>query len=569
MKRLIWSYPPILLFVWACIHLMGDLEYYENSGKHLGYEGWVFLNKDLGTLAISFLKEHYILFPTIILSLLSICISTYFWIRKNVLSQEIPKDWSWKKAGYLLAILLLCGIAIRGGFQKTMLRPSHSHLSNDTHFNNLVLNGIFTFFYEFNGGAIPKSQKLPLLKSISLVQNTLESLNIEFTNKAYPVLQKFKTPTRAVQKPNIVIILLESWSAKFTAPNSHQFVDGVEVAPYFNSLRKKSLSFNRGFATGGRTTNGLLATIVSSPDLPGTSIIHKASFSTGSIAVLLKKLGYKTHFITGSDLEFENMGTHVRNWGFDEIADKTSLERSGKYKSGIWGIDDQDSFNYLKEKLMTPTNVPNLFVYISISTHYPYKVPDPKWEVFTPKTKDFEYLNTYHYADASLGEFFQNVEGTEIGKNTLFIVLADHTHHRDLDFYEDRHIPILFHWEKKIPPQESNKIVSQLDILPSILDLIGYEKEFSSFGSSVFETKERGKYFSFGNLYGWIQDPYFYFQDSTSDAKGFLLPFPNTKFPSVDCKNENPICLPFLEYSKAYRNLSTELYSKNFLFPLQ
>ena len=43
-------------------HLVGDIVYFANANKHLGYEGFVFLNKDIFILIQSFIAEQPVAF---------------------------------------------------------------------------------------------------------------------------------------------------------------------------------------------------------------------------------------------------------------------------------------------------------------------------------------------------------------------------------------------------------------------------------------------------------------------------------------------------------------------------
>ena len=86
--------------------------------------------------------------------------------------------------------------------------------------------------------------------------------------------------------------------------------------------------------------------------------------------------------------------------GIDKIVDEKVIEKTGKYSKGIWGYDDADGLELFNEYLKRQSlDKPFVATYLTISTHYPYKVPDKKFEIFDSKTKDFEFLNTYHYAD--------------------------------------------------------------------------------------------------------------------------------------------------------------------------
>ena len=258
-------------------HLIGDIAYFANANKHLGYEGFVFLNKDMFTLVRSFFSEAPVLFilaGSFIIFYLVIAIYIY---KKKFRYEETNR----KPLSRVLEFgffLVLSVLLIRGGFQSTSLRPSHAIISNNGFINILGLNGVFTSFYDLSQTQIPDSKKIPLAEAILHVRENIQYEGAEFENLAFPILRKV-TAVNDKKPPNIVILLLESWTGKFVKPISKDgLVDGKEVTPSFNRLAEKGIFFKRFFATGGRTSNGLFATLTGLPDRPMMSVLHTQEY---------------------------------------------------------------------------------------------------------------------------------------------------------------------------------------------------------------------------------------------------------------------------------------------------
>ncbi|HMV46122.1 MAG TPA: sulfatase-like hydrolase/transferase, partial [Leptospiraceae bacterium] len=174
----------------------------------------------------------------------------------------------------LILILVLSVFLIRGGIQTTSLRPSHSIISDNNFINTLCLNGIFTSFSDMIQTQIPNSKKIPIEEAILHVRESIEYEGAEFVNPAYPILRK-SLKANSDKPPSIVLILLESWTGKFVKPISKDgLIDGKEVTPNFNKLIQEGVFFKRFFATGGRTSNGLFASLTGLPDRPMISVLH-------------------------------------------------------------------------------------------------------------------------------------------------------------------------------------------------------------------------------------------------------------------------------------------------------
>ena len=567
--QFLWAFLPNIFIVWIAMHLIGDTVYFANANKHLGYEGFVFLNKDIFVLIQSFFLEQPILFLIAILSI-TIYLSLAVYIYRNYFIYAETSRKPLSRGLELLLFLLISALLIRGGTQPTSLRPSHAIISNNGFINILGLNGVFTSYYDLSQTQIPNAKKVPFAESALFVRDAISYEGAEFVNPAFPILRKV-TAVNENNPPNLVIILLESWTGKFVKPISKDgLVDGIEVTPNFNRLSEKGVFFRRFFATGGRTSNGLIATLTGIPDRPMMSVLHtqEANARVSGIGKLLKQANYESLFMTGSDLSFENIEPHIKQWGFHKIVDERTIDKTKRFKKGVWGFDDEDGLTLFNEYLRAQNkDKPFLATYLTISTHYPYKVPDKKFEVFNSKTKDFAYLNTYHYADFAIGEFMRLAEKEAYFENTVFVFLADHTHHRDLNHYEDRNIPLLFYAPSKLKPEIRENIGSQIDLIPTLLGFVAKPILFSAMGKDLFAPSSKSfAYFCFGYLYGWIEEDHFYFQNLDATRPTVNFPLVEPFIDRQDC-NLSPECKLTERKTNAFLNLPIYLMEKNLVFP--
>ncbi len=567
--QFLWVFLPNILFVWALLHLVGDIVYFAHANKHLGYEGFVFLNKDIFVLVQSFFLEQPILFLLAVLFVIFYISLVIYLYRKEFYYEENTRK-PLSRALEVIILLLISVFLIRGGIQTTSLRPSHAIISNNGFINILGLNGVFTSYYDLSQTQIPNAKKISFAEAALHVRESISYEGAEFINPVYPILRKV-TAVNESNPPNLVIILLESWTGKFVKPISKNgLIDGIEVTPNFNRLAEKGVFFKRFFATGGRTSNGLIATLTGIPDRPMMSVLHtqEANARVSGLGKLLKQANYESLFMTGSDLSFENIEPHIKQWGFDTVVDERTIEKTKRFQKGVWGFDDGDGLELFNEYLRAQNkDKPFVATYLTISTHYPYKVPNKKFEVFDTNTKDFAFLNTYHYADFALGEFMRSAEKEAYFENTIFVFLADHTHHRDLNHYEDRNIPFLVYAPSRLKPEVRDTIGSQLDLIPTLLGFVAKPVLFSVMGKDLFAPNVKSfAYFCFGYLYGWIEEGHFYFQNL--DASRPTVNFP-LKEPFIDAENCNisPECKLTERKTNAFLNLPIYLMEKNLVFP--
>ena len=552
---------------WAIILQLsvGDIIYFENANKHIGYEGFAFIGKDLYILYFSAITEKPLQ-----------CFFGFFffavYVRQSILFYkkhfQLEKDYSKKFFIEIISITIFFLIGARGGIQTSGIRPSFALIADDPLLNAISINPLFTSAYELQKETLSNSKKMRFEESVLIARETIDYEGASFENPAFPILRKtipassgFKT------NPNIVILLLESWSAKYIGSESK--VNQKEVTPKFNQLIKEGIYFNRFFATGGRTSNGLLSTLTGIPDRYGQSVLHfqESNSRLGSLPKILQQANYSSIFMTGSDLNFENIKPHIKKWGFEKILDENNIKELGKYSRGIWGFDDGVGLPIFLEELdRLPKEKPFVAVYLTISTHHPYKVPDKKYEIFDSSIKDFEYLNTLHYSDSAISEFIESAKTKSFFKNTLFILLSDHTHHRFLNPYEDRNIPLLIYSPANLKPSLNSKIGTQLDIIPTILSYINKPILFSAYGKNLFSKSNRFSYFCFGNIAGWIDEENIHFVNLYSEVPpisfGFSEPFIDKKICNLDleCRKSERKMLSIL-------NSSILLMEKNLIFP--
>ena len=285
-----------------------------------------------------------------------------------------------------------------------------------------------------------------------------------------------------VTKPNVIMIVVESLGAKFIAPLGGQ----KDTTPHLNQLAEESLFFENIYATGTRTVRGLEAINLSLPPTPGYSVVkrpyHKNLFSLGNT---FTRNGYEPTFLYGGMGFFDNMNSFFRGNGFS-IVDQHDFQKHEITFKNAWGVCDEDLFAKAEKIMDSKTSrKPSLLFMLTTSNHRPFTYPDGKIDIKSGESR----AGAVKYTDYAIGKFLSNVKNKKWAKNTLFVIVADHsTEGRgqfDLEM-TDFHIPMWFYAPGKIRPQKISKLASQIDLLPSLIHLLGLKDQSPFFGRSIF-----------------------------------------------------------------------------------
>ncbi|MBP7184793.1 MAG: sulfatase-like hydrolase/transferase [Saprospiraceae bacterium] len=338
---------------------------------------------------------------------------------------------------------------------------------------------------------VPESRQMPLIASTSmnLIFSTQQRLltlpNNYDPTSACSIHQVCHVTNPAYKtKDNIVIIILESFGKEAVG----YFNDYECNTPFLDSLLNQSYVPKHTFANGLRSTQGITAIASGLPSIMEDPLMFSAYQSNNieGIGSYLSEVGYQSFFFHGANkgsMEFERFAKMA---GFNHYYDIDEYPNSKDY-DGSWGIWDYPYFQYIKNNIDTVTT-PFCAMFFSLTSHHPYKTEDwfeKKYPNLTP------FNRAMRYTDNALRNFFSEAKKSKWYDNTLFIILADHsglsTHSEYQNAYSRYEIPIaFFHPKRKM--SSPNEIVQQIDLLPTVLDIVGYPKPYFSFGKSIFDT---------------------------------------------------------------------------------
>lgn len=428
-----------------------------------------------------------------------------------------------------IAVIFETIIGIRGGFQ---LKPiSIITASRYCNANNvpLVLNSPFT---------IIKTLKQNPLEKVKYFKD--ENELIKLYNPVKNVKNVSHLPNvKHLEKLNIVIIILESFSKEHIGELNIQhstFNIQHSLTPFLDSLIRESLVFPNAFSNGRKSIEGIPAVLASMPSLMNSPYISSAYAGNkiASIATLLKEEGYSTAFYhggTNGTMGFDNFSKIA---GFDKYYGRTEYHNDKDF-DGSWGISDEPFLQYFARS-MDNTKQPFLTALFTLSSHHPYIVPAKHKGRFN---RGNPLQRTISYSDYALKEFFKTCSKMSWFDNTLFVITADHTSevinealNNRLGAYE---IPVIFYQHDSRLKGMNPNITQHIDIMPSILDYIGYTKPYFAFGNSIFQDSnitQNTKYKIHRFAINYLSDSYEIIDDNyvlQFDGKKYLGLYQRTK----------------------------------------
>lgn len=358
--------------------------------------------------------------------------------------------------------------------------------------NQLSLNGVYTLIKAYDQRNIIERdlggvnyQFGPLDEALESVRARILGANEEYIPGLYPLARRIKKPvTLSVSKPNIVIILMEGFSASYVGVLSP---DGVGCSPGFDELAQDGILFTNFYGHETRTHHGLVSTVGSFPSILGMFVTRRrGTESFYTLATLLKKYGYSTSFFYGYDQGFDNMGWFLKQGGVDRIIDQTEFP-SPRFRAE-WGVSDEDLFEKVNEVFSQQSpDTPFFSIVLTSSNHTPHEVPE-HFSAKHPEYSGDKLRAAFAYSDFALKQFIDNARDEKYFDNTIFVMVADHGEIRDTtDRYLKRfHIPCLIYGPHLIPqPQVVATIGGQVDIGTTLMHLIGFPHPFHFVGRNL------------------------------------------------------------------------------------
>ena len=481
--------------------IVSDLDLYRNWLTHIDVTIFQFFDKSFSVMSSTRNDRLiFLIFIWLILSFLFI-FSFYKIIYKSFAKNESRAKW------YQPLLCLLFGgimfIPARGGVDVAAMNSGSVYFSTNMTSNHVAVNPVWNFLYSFG--------KRSVLKNPYVFMDSKKAMKIysDFCPQQDSTISVLNT-----QKPNVVIVLMESFESDIT-----ETLGGRKgITPRFDSLTHEGILFSNMIASGTRTDKGFVSVLSGYPAQSVNPII-KFTRKIEKLPTISKELsdrGYNLMFVYGGNKQFTNMNSLITVGGFQDVTDMNDFK--SEFHTFKWGVHDSYVFERSIEK-MNQSRKPFCTFIMTLSNHEPFEVPTNN--KFPGENDDSHFFTSAYYADSCLGAFVDMAKKQTWWNNTLIIFVADHAAiypcNKSYENIKRYRIPML--WlggALKVKDTIVSKYCSQMDIPSTILHQMDVSCTKFSFSQNIFNVKNKGSaLFCYNDGFGLISDSFFQIYDNS------------------------------------------------------
>jgi phosphoglycerol transferase MdoB-like AlkP superfamily enzyme len=437
----------------------------------------------------------------------------------------LPNDTEWRSGRGLTGVVGLTAatallvLAARGGWQRKPLQWGDAVHSKSVFANHLAQNGFWMLAKDLFGGTghsgdseglrhiMPTNEAHDRARRLLL----LPQEELAGDHDCYPLLRTSRGGYRTVSlppvsqdPPNVVVIMMESFSARFVgavgSDNDH--------TPEYNRLAQRGILFDRCFSNGTRTHQAHYTIMAGFPNLPTTEWLMQNKLGDqpfDSLPRALKQRGYHTIYFHNGHMDWDNVEGFYKFQGVERFIGLRDFDTKANFV-GTWGVLDNVLFERANQEF-AKVKGPFYATIMTATNHVPFEcprpLPFPEVTVAGKSTRDpirfprnaghyGDRLNGVRYSDWSLGKFFELARKEAYFRNTLFVVVGDHGINSPPVLTElnllHHHVPLLFYAPSLLgeEPQRIHTVASHLDIAPTILGLLGDTGPHQHWGRDLF-----------------------------------------------------------------------------------
>ena len=409
----------------------------------------------------------------------------------------VGKWWVW----YPSQVLLLAACApfvvagIRGGFT-TAVRPIT--ISNANQYVDrpieaaLVLNTPFSIYRTIGKDVFVVPNYFSDEKTLASIYTP-----ILIPNESWAGANSSLLTLHSSLKKNVVVLIVESFGREYIGALNETLENGQYkgYTPHVDSLVSHSTTFRYSFCNGRKSIDGMPSILSSIPMFVEPFFLTPASMNQVSgIASLLAGEGYETAFFHGAQRGSMGFMAFARSTGFQQYYGREDYNDDPRFGGdddfdGMWAIWDEPFLQYYATK-MSEMKEPFMTAVFTASSHHPYHVPEQYKDVYPEE--GIEIHKCIRYTDMAIGKFFEKASHEPWFKNTIFVLTSDHTNLSDHPFYQTDIggfcSPIIIYDPSQPVGEMQDKIAQQIDILPTVMGMLHYQKPYFGFGIDLLNT---------------------------------------------------------------------------------
>lgn len=475
--------------------VVGNIGIYPEWKMKLNYKALEYLSRPSEVLESNQTSKSIL---EVLLMILLISFSLWLFRRFYFRNTQHAKSNIFVKLVFIIIVPVFVFLGMRGGMKEIPISQSQSYYSQKDVMNDLAVNTTWNLIYS-------------ILNTVDISDRNVFEIfpNKEAEQLVYDMHTVAKDTTISIlntPKPNVIFIIMESWSGDLV----HALGGRAGLTPQFDSLIQEGYFFNHMYSSGNRSQQGLASILGGFPALPITTLTTSPEKmrQTPTITRLFNAEGYHSAFYYGGQLRYGNIKAYLLHNQFQTIIEGKDLSR--KIPRGKLGVHDGEMFDYVLGKV-NKLEQPFFVNYFTISSHSPYD--QPMKPVINMGDSEDKFHNSVYYTDSVLGDFMNNAKKQSWYKNTLIVIVADHSHqtytHRSIYERGYRHIPMLIMGgalKNEYEGQLYENICSQTDITSTVLKQLNMDASAFPWSKNLMNpyTPEFA-YFELNQGFGWIR----------------------------------------------------------------
>jgi phosphoglycerol transferase MdoB-like AlkP superfamily enzyme len=365
--------------------------------------------------------------------------------------------------------------------------------SGNAYADELAGNGLFTFAaaarrneldYDRFYATIEQARADGLLTALGVERKPLHAPDTPGTGDAANERAEPHSALMPATPRHVLMVTVESMSAEFLGA----YGATTGLTPRLDGLAREGLRFANFYATGTRTVRGLEAVSLGTPPVPGQSIVRRpGNAHLATIGEILEHQGFATSFVYGGYGYFDNMNAYFDANDY-RVVDRTEFPKASIVFENIWGVADESLFaNALAVVDANVAGGKRTFTHVmTTSNHRPFTYPDGRIDIPSPGGRE----GAVKYTDWAIGHLIDEARKRPWFDDTLFVFLADHcaaVAGKTALPVAGYRIPLIFWAPKLVRPGVYQPVASQIDLPPTLLDILGVDGDDHFFGRSVME----------------------------------------------------------------------------------
>jgi phosphoglycerol transferase MdoB-like AlkP superfamily enzyme len=413
---------------------------------------------------------------------------------------------------FFIITALVFGLFMYGRFARSPLTWQQCFVFQDNFKSYLALNPLQNFFttLRFRRSEYNESKArtaFPLMKEWLQLP---EQNDFSYRRTVLP-------GSKALESyPNVVLVMCESFSMYKSSMSGNP----LNTTPYFDSLSKKGIFFERCFSPHFSTARGLFAILTGIPDAQMFKFSTRNPLALSQHTIINNFEQYDKHYFLGGNPEFNNFKGLLDNIDGLRMHTETSFSSP---RINVWGISDKDLFMEANQVFKKETK-PFFAIIQTSDNHRPYMIPEndtdfkrslvPDEQLQQYGFESIDEYNTFRYSDYSFKKFMEAAEKEDYFHNTIFVFVGDHGVAGNAEALypaawtsqrlTDEHVPLLFYAPYLLQPQKRSEVVSQIDVLPTIASMVQQPYVNSTLGRDLLDPAKKNNFAFITNTAGKI-----------------------------------------------------------------